>query len=254
MHSGMFAQKVFSRLVSCVLSLSLVVLPLSSGVGFAAESAVVPTATKKVETENVVILNDHKKAVPTTSPGVTSENGKEASAGTSTANAQQKPVVEKKTGDASHTQAAQADNDGKSEEGLSTATKVGIGVGVAVVIGGAALALGGSSSGGDSGPKYPTAAELVGKWDGRGTSHDGVRRYLGVYDLRAGGVHTYSIVLNDGVHHEGQGTWSIAEGTNTLTIRNGTSSVYIGDFKDENFTTISMTAHNTGWDLVLTKK
>ncbi|MDK9706141.1 MAG: hypothetical protein OEL83_03735 [Desulforhopalus sp.] len=248
------AQKVLCRLISCMLAVSLVGLPLNSGVAFAAEHAVVPATAKKVETEKAVILNDHKKAVPATASSSTSDKATVASTGTPAVSAEQKPTGENKANDASHAQAAQAGHDEKSEEGLSTAAKVGIGVGVAVVIGGAALALGGGGSSGDSGPKYPTAAELVGKWDGRGISHDGVRRYLGVYDLRAGGVHTYSIVLNDGVHHEGQGTWSIAEGTNTLTIRNGNSSVYVGDFQGENFTTISMTARNTGWDLVLTKK
>ena len=253
MHSKAFAQKVFSRLVSCILALSLVGLPLNSGVGFAAEQAVVPTATKKVETEKVVILSDHKKAVAATSDGATAEKVTVATAEKPTEHVQQKVEGEKKASDPSLNQHAKNGNEEKTEEGFSTAAKIGIGVGVVAVIGGAALALGGSS-GGDSGPKYPTAAELVGKWDGRGTAHAGDRRYLGVYDFYAVGVHTYSIVGNDGVHKEGRGTWSIAEGTNTLTIRNDSGSVYVGDFQGEIFTTISMTASNTGWDLVLTKK
>lgn len=253
MYSGVFAQKVFSRLVSCILVLNLVSLPLNSDVGLAAEPAAVSTTTKKVESEKVVTLNDHKKAVPATSEGTTTEKVAVASTEKPADHTQQKPAGEKKTSDATLKQPAPTEPDEKSAEGLSTAAKIGIGVGVVAVIGGAALAFSGGSDG-DSGPKYPTADELVGKWDGRGTAHDGVRRYLGVYDLRTGGVHTYSIVSNDGVHKEGQGTWSIAEGTNTLTIRNGTSSVYVGDFQGENFTTISMTASNTGWDLVLTKK
>lgn len=253
MHSGVFAQKVFSRLVSCILALSLVGLPLNSGVVLAAEPAVVPTTTKKVETEKVVVLNDHKKAVPATSEGATPEKVAVASTEKPADHAQQKPAGEKKTSDTTLKQPVKTESDEKSEEGFSTAAKIGIGVGVVAVIGGAALALSGGS-GGDSGPQYPTAAELVGKWDGRGTAHDGERRYLGVYDLYAVGVHSYSIVGNDGVHKEGRGTWSIAEGTNTLTIRNDSGSIYVGDFQGEIFTTISLTTTNDRWDLVLTKK
>lgn len=141
------------------------------------------------------------------------------------------------------------------EEGLSTMTKVGIGVGVAAVVGaGLALAAGGGG-GGDSGPVLPTPEILVGKWTARATSNVDRRTYTGVYNLYTAGSHAYDIyITGDNVRKRGRGNWTLIEGTNTLRLENDTGSVYVGDFQNENFTTITMTNQLDRWELVLTKQ
>ena len=141
------------------------------------------------------------------------------------------------------------------EEGMSTLTKVGLGVGVAAVVGaGLALAAGGGGDG-DSGPVLPTPEILVGRWTARATSNVDRRTYTGVYNLYTAGSHTYDIyITGDNVRKRGRGNWTLIEGTNTLRLENDTGSVYVGDFQNENFTTITMTNQLDRWELVLTKQ
>ena len=146
----------------------------------------------------------------------------------------------------------------KSEEGLSTAAKVGIGVGIAaVVVGGAALLAGGSGGsdgGSSSGPRYPTAAELVGVWYAQGTSIEYRQTYAGIFNFYEIGNHVYDIYSNDGTHKQGRGSWSVTEGTNTLTIKNDTGSIYRGDFQSENYKTITLRHLLLPWVLVLNRQ
>ena len=154
-----------------------------------------------------------------------------------------------------HTEPAIPPPTEKSEEGLSTAAKVGIGVGIAaVVVGGAALLAGGVGGSEESKPRYPTAAELIGVWNAQGTSIEYHETYAGIFNFYEVGNHVYDIYMNDGTHKQGRGSWSITEGTNTLTIRNDTGSIYRGDFQSENYKTITLGHLVLPWVLVLSRK
>ncbi len=128
--------------------------------------------------------------------------------------------------------------------------KPGIEAGAALLLGIALLFFGGCKN---SDLKHPTAAELIGKWQSTGTSYKDTRTYSGIYDFFAIGQHTYDIILSDGVQKQGYGVWSMTAEADALLMENDTGSIYVGTFRDENFTTISMTTIDNQWGLVLTK-
>jgi hypothetical protein len=69
------------------------------------------------------------------------------------------------------------------------------------------------------------------------------------------GSHTYDIfVTGDNERKRGRGTWILAEGTNTLQLNNDTGSTYIGEFLNEDFTTITIRTTDGRWETVLTKQ
>ena len=139
------------------------------------------------------------------------------------------------------------------EEGMSPLSRIGIGVGVVAVVGvGLAFAGGGSS---DSGPTMPTPESLVGKWNAQARCTTDSRTYNGMYDLQATGSHTYDIyVTGDNVRKQGNGHWSLIEGTSTLRLENDTGSIYLGEFHNENFTTVTLNNQGNKWELVLTRQ
>ncbi|MFH0780940.1 MAG: hypothetical protein V2B20_03175 [Pseudomonadota bacterium] len=138
----------------------------------------------------------------------------------------------------------------QTQKGLPCQYKAGIEVGAAVVLGIALLFSGGCKS---RNLKHPTTTELIGKWQSAGTSYKDIRTYAGIYDFYAVGKHTYDIILSNGVQKQGRGVWRITEEADALQVENDTGSVYVGTFRDENFTTITMTTTNNEWGLVLTK-
>lgn len=185
--------------------------------------------------EEVVILVDQKKnAVDKQEASMAKAKDTKGAAGAAAQEDAQQP----------------ADTDSGEKEGMSLVKKVAIGAGVAAAVGVSYALLSGSS---DDGPRLPTPEEMVGQWRGQGTSQVDRRTYSGVYTLYAGGSHIYDVYVSDGERHRGRGTWTLSEGTNTLVIKNDTGSVYVGDFLDENFTTISMRTTDGRWALVLTK-
>ncbi len=102
--------------------------------------------------------------------------------------------------------------------------------------------------------KHPTAADMVGKWKAEATSCKDKRTYTGIYDFYAIGNHTYDIVLNDDIHKQGSGVWSMMEGTDFLQMENDTGAVYFGTIEGEDFTTITLFTTNNQWGVVLKKE
>lgn len=139
-----------------------------------------------------------------------------------------------------------------SEEGWSTWQKVGVGAGVVAVVGVAAAALGGGSSGPDE-PAMPTPEGLLGVWRSAGTSLVDHRTYSGTYDFHSIGNHIYDIVVSTGEHKRGRGTWYLEEGTKILHVRNDTGSHYVGEFEGEDFRHILLKTTNGRWQVVLDK-
>lgn len=138
----------------------------------------------------------------------------------------------------------------QTENRLPYRHKAGIEVGAALVLGIALLFFGACKK---NDLKHPTAAELFGKWQSTGTSYKDTRTYSGIYEFFAIGKHTYDIVQSDGVQKQGCGVWSMTPEADALMVENDTGSIYVGTFRDENFTTISMTTVDNQWGLVLTK-
>ncbi|KJS03605.1 MAG: hypothetical protein VR65_01265 [Desulfobulbaceae bacterium BRH_c16a] len=235
------------QLVVVSLSVCLAALPLVPVMSMAAEPASVLAPSRQTGTPKVVVLNDHKKTA-------VSQNKKSVAANSSEVE-EIHPVIKerKKNGNvADRKKTVPAGSAEVAEEGWSTMTKVGIGVGAAAVVG-VALAFAGGS--GDSGPKLPTPEILVGKWNAQSRSLTDRRTYSGVYDLYTVGSHTYDIfVTGDNEHKRGRGTWILAEGTNTLQLKNDTGSIYIGEFLNEDFTTITIRTTDGRWETVLTKQ
>lgn len=236
-HKAVWFQFVVFLAV-CLAALPLAPLPL-----LASTSEI--SASARTGAPRTVVLNDQKKmAVKQQNPpgkqGVAVENPSTGAGN----KARAVPLGETASRSAGYP---------AEETGMSTMTKIGIGVGAAALVGvGLALAGGGGS---DSGPAFPTAEGLVGKWSARATSHVDKRTYTGVYDLYAVGSHTYDIfITGDNVRKQGRGNWTLVAGTNTLRVENEGGSVYIGEFQNENFTTITLTNQYNRWELVLTRQ
>lgn len=250
MKSIMLRNLVWLRLVVMVIAVCLAAQPLVPVAAMAAEEpgtpeAAIPSDNKQVaagehDNPNNIKIDEAKEPVPVIDEQKINRPVDIADA------ARKNPVPTEPTEPAE-----------EDEEGLPTIAKVGIGVGAAAVVGIAvALVAGGSKEeSGPTGPTLPTSEILVGRWNGRGTSHEDNRTYSGVYDLYTIGSHNYDIyVTGDDVRKQGHGTWTLVAGTNTLQLENDTGSVYVGDFQNEDFTTISMTTTNGNWGLVLTKQ
>ena len=242
----MWYQTIITGLAICIAT-----LPLGPVTAMATEPGGKSSLSQEDETARIVVLNDHKKEAVNQDGETKSKKTDDTHKSVPILKEQKKNQV----GDiavAAHKNPEPAEAAEESEEGLPTIAKIGIGVGAAAVVG-IALAMSGGSK--DSGPKMPTPEILIGKWNGQGTSYEDNRTYYGVYDLYAIGNHTYDIyVTGDDVHKLGHGSWTLIEGTNTLQLENDTGSVYVGDFQNEDFTTITMTTTNGNWGLVLTKQ
>jgi cell wall-associated NlpC family hydrolase len=255
MHTVFSSNSLLSRVLICTLVFFLVTLPLPAAVcKAAAESVPAPGLEQQTDSKKVEILSDHKKksiattatngkeAAPSAANGDTVANGghnKAAAVGAKTA-----PTPAHKTATAPETAPPE------TEEGLSTLAKVGIGAGVVAVVGGIALAAGGSS---DSGPRYPEVDDIVGKWSAVGITPHYDSSYRGAYLFSADGTHIYDIVNNDGTRKRGTGTWHLTEKSNNFVVHNDHGTTYIGDFQEEIFTTIKMTGVGGVWEVTLTK-
>ena len=101
---------------------------------------------------------------------------------------------------------------------------------------------------------HPAMHELVGRWKSIGTCLKDPRTYGGIYDFYAVGNHRYDIILSDGVEKEGGGVWRLRQGTSILQVENDSGSVYVGIFRNDDFSTISLTTTNNEWRMVLQKE
>ncbi len=255
MHTIFSGNSFLSRVLICTLVFFIVTLPLPTAFSQAAtESIPTPIVEQQTDSKNLEVLRDHKKTSITTpatnskkvAPAVTSGNPA-ANGGHNTNVSDVKKTIP--------TPVAQTETTAKTappetEEGLSTLAKVGIGVGVVAVIGGIALAVGGSS---DSGPRYPQVVDIVGKWSAVGVTPDADRSYQGLYLFSADGTHIYDIITNVGTRKRGTGTWHLTENSNNFVVHNDHGTTYIGDFQEEKFTTIKMTGFGGIWEVTLTK-
>ncbi len=145
----------------------------------------------------------------------------------------------------------QTEKDDAADSSLSTGMIISISAGAAILIGGA-IALG-ASSGGEGSPPTPvppTIDDLVGFWHGEGNQPGSGRTYTATYHLSQGGGISYNILVNDGSHLVGSGSWKIVE--YTLSIHTDHGSRYIGNFTPGNITSITLNANN-GWTLRLTR-
>jgi len=101
---------------------------------------------------------------------------------------------------------------------------------------------------------HPAMIDLVGRWQSIGTCLKDPRTYKGIYDFYGIGNHTYDIILSDGVEKTGRGLWSLRQGTSILEVKNDTGSVYVGVFRNDDFSTIALTTTNNEWGVVLQKE
>lgn len=244
------------RLVVMVLTVCLAALPPVPVMAMATEApGSISAPSQEAGTSEVVVLNDHKKAAAGEHQEPDNTKIEKAQDPDPVSHEQKKDQPVDIAGAAREndvpTESSEPAEDEK--EGLPMIAKVGIGVAAAAVVGiTVGLAVGGSK---ESGPELPTPEMLIGRWSGRGTSYADNRTYTGVYDLYAIGSHTYDIyVTGDDVRKQGRGVWTLGTGTNTLQLENDTGSVYVGDFQNEDFTTITMTTTNGSWGLVLTRE
>lgn len=152
--------------------------------------------------------------------------------------------------------------DENEDEGFSTLEIVGMSAGAAAVVIGAAALIG--SSGGSSSSTsstantttYPAVSDITGSWRGVGTAPSYGYSYDGTYTFSSGGGHVYDIIVNTGTleHKTGHGTWALTANSYTLTVRNDTGSVYVGNFAADNFKSINLQTSGGIWQLSLTKK
>ncbi|MBU1567580.1 MAG: hypothetical protein KJ630_18385 [Proteobacteria bacterium] len=250
MFKFIFHNWLFLRFCISILTISVVVLPLAPVACAAAKPPAVSDTLTKEEKGKPAQLNDHKKVAATNPQDDTASGENEGIKGGEKLTPEHKNSTIAKNSD----KLTNKNPPEETEEGMPTLTKVGIGIGAAAVVGGVLLLAGGGVDGGKSGPRYPTAAELVGPWSAQAKNDEYHLTYFGVYNLYAIGFHTYDIYGSGGDHKQGTGTWSIGEKTNTLTLNNDSGSTYVGDFQNENFTTISMNHTVLKWELVLTKQ
>ena len=161
-----FGNGLFLRFCVAVLTVSVVVLPLTPVISVAAETKAVSEKVEKVDTSKAVVLDDAKKAAVINPQEVATTGGSGVVQGGEKLTPEptnNSSVV--KTENIPPKSPVQAQPAQQPEEGLSTLAKVGIGVGAVAVVGGiVALASGGGGNG--SGGSV-SCSDLAGGYYGR---------------------------------------------------------------------------------------
>lgn len=238
---------LFLRFCVAVLTVSVVVLPLTPVISAAAEPKAVSKKVEKVDTSKAVVLDDTKK---------TAASNPQEVGGEKLTPEQTNNMSVTKTENIPPKIPVQAQPAQQPEEGLSTLAKVGIGVGAVAVVGGVVALVGGSggsSSGSSSGGSSSlTAAKVVGLYNCSARNDEYGLSFYGVFNFYEVGSFTYDYDVSDGVHEQGTGSW-VLEG-NRLTTMSDHQSSFIGDFQGGSTSTITMHHAQLQWVLTLNKQ